>query len=521
MKYNLLIADDEAVEREALSDLAHELFPDRFVIELAENGKNAVDICAEFKPDIALMDIKMPRMNGIDAAKIILQSHPDCKMIMLTGFTYFNYAKDSVSLGAVDFLVKPASDETVQKALQTAMNAVDAERAAVSRTTEAQPEDTAYSHRQESELVSEIVFSGLDKQMLCRMVNELYPEVRYGVAVVVNLTSDKSSGISPMISSFELHSCCNEAAKRCGDPKMNILFCRRLDKLYLTLLSAQSFDKELYERFAKSFISVMEEHDILARMKFSRLSQDIAHLPMGFIEAQNVRPQPNERIGWFSPDMLGNSQNGSDYSQEEQLCDWLDQKQFDDAMLLFEHMISSIIEEKHDVAIRIYELIVLLNRHAAKKIEISPCYPLWSKLLTIEEDTALIQFAHHYLQKVIDLLIMDDAADNEAWPQEILEYINSEYQNNITLEDASRRVGFSTYYFSRLFKQKFDKPFIEYLTQLRIQKAKTLLSSPSVSVKNVCYSVGYSDPNYFARVFRRETGMSPSKFQKKAAGIDI
>ncbi|MBP1577688.1 MAG: helix-turn-helix transcriptional regulator, partial [Oscillospiraceae bacterium] len=152
--------------------------------------------------------------------------------------------------------------------------------------------------------------------------------------------------------------------------------------------------------------------------------------------------------------------------------------------------------------------------------EISPCHPLWNKLLAIEDDAARKQFAHHYLQKVIDLLIMDDAADNEAWPQEILEFINAEYQNNITLEDASRKVGFSTYYFSRLFKQKFDKPFIEYLTQLRIQKAKTLLSSPGVSVKNVCYSVGYSDPNYFARVFKRETGMSPSKFQKKALRIE-
>lgn len=520
MKYNLLIADDEAVEREALSDLAHELFPDRFVIALAENGKNAVDICAEFVPDIALMDIKMPRMNGIDAAKIILQSHPNCKMIMLTGFTYFNYAKDSVSLGAVDFLVKPASDETVEKALQTAMNAVDAERAANFRTTEAPREDNGGSHRQESELVSEIVFSGLDKQMLCRMVSELYPEVRYGVAVVVNLSSDKSSGISPSISSFELHNCCSEAAKRCGDPKMNVLFCRRLDKLYLTLLSEDNYEKSLYERFAGSFITVMAEHDIDARMKFSRLAQDIAHLPMGFIEAQNVRPQPNERIGWFSPDMFNSDPNGSDVSQEEQLCDRLDQKQFDDAMLLFEHMVNSIIEERHDISIRLYELIVVLNRHARKKIEISPCYPLWNKLLTIEDDTARRQFAHHYLQKVIDLLIMDDAADNEAWPQEILEYINSEYQNNITLEDASRRVGFSTYYFSRLFKQKFDKPFIEYLTQLRIQKAKTLLSSPGVSVKNVCYSVGYSDPNYFARVFKRETGMSPSNFRKKALGIE-
>lgn len=520
MKYNLLIADDEAVEREALSDLAHELFTDKFEIALAENGKNAVDICAEFKPDIALMDIKMPRMNGIDAAKLILQSHPNCKIIMLTGFTYFNYAKDSVSLGAMDFLVKPASDETVEKALQAAMSAVDADRAANSRHTEAPQENSGSSHKQESELVSEIVFSGLDKQTLCRMVSEIYPEVRYGVAVVINLNSDKSAGISPSIPSSELHNCCMEAAKRCGADALNILFCRRLDKLYLTLLSEKAYDKEFYERFAQSFIEVMAEHDIAARIKFSGLSQDISHLPMGFIEAQNVRIKANEKIGWFSAEMLRSNQDNDGASQENQLCDWLDQKQFDDAVLLFEHMVNSIIDEGRDVSIKIYELIVVLNRHARQKIEISPCHPLWNKLLAIEDDAARKQFAHHYLQKVIDLLIMDDAADNEAWPQEILEFINAEYQNNITLEDASRKVGFSTYYFSRLFKQKFDKPFIEYLTQLRIQKAKTLLSSPGVSVKNVCYSVGYSDPNYFARVFKRETGMSPSKFQKKALRIE-
>lgn len=519
MKYNLLIADDEAVEREALSDLAYELFPDRFEIALAENGKNAVDICAEFKPDIALMDIKMPRMNGIDAAKLILQSHPGCKMIMLTGFTYFNYAKDSVSLGAVDFLVKPASDKTVEKALQAAMSAVDAERAANFRTVEISGEGGENSRRQESELVSEIVFSGLDKQLLCRMVSDIYPDVKYGVAAVINLSSDKSTGISPLISSFELHSCCAEAAKRGRAEEMQILFCRRLDKLYLTLLSEKAYDKAFYERFAMSFSQVMAERDISVRIKFSEPGREIAHLPMGFIEAQNVRPQPNERIGWYSSDMLRCEHDGDDASQEIRLCERLEQKQFDDAVLLFEHMVDSIIEDGRDVKIRLYELIVVLNRHALKKIEISPCYPLWNKLLPLEEDTAIKQFAHHYLQKVIDLLIMDDAADNESWPQEVLDYINSEYQNGITLEDASRRVGFSTYYFSRLFKQKFEKSFIEYLTQLRIQKAKTLLSSPGVSVKNVCYSVGYSDPNYFARVFRRETGMSPSKYRKKALGI--
>lgn len=521
MKYKLLIADDEAVEREALSDLAHELFADQFEIALAENGRSAVDIAAEFNPDIALMDIKMPRMNGIDASKLILEGNPGCKIIMLTGFTYFNYAKDSVSLGALDFLVKPASDETVQKALQTAMKAVDAERAASNmRLAEADTESSAAAHRLESELVSEIVFSGLDKQTICRMVGELYPEVKNGVAAIVIITSDKSAGFSPSVSSFELRKCCLNAAKLCNAEDMRVIFCRRLDKLYLVLLSEDARSQCFYEQYARSLLEILLEQDISAEIKFDSLSQELSHLPMGFIEAQNVRLKPPERIGWFSADMIKANRDGDVAAQELQLCNQLEQKQFDDAMLLFEHMLNSIIADGQNAEIRIYELIVLLNRHARKKVELNPCHTLWNKLFSLPDNESRKHFAHHYLQKVIDLLIMDEAAGNESWPQEILDYINSEYQNNITLEDASRRVGFSTYYFSRLFKQKFNKPFIEYLTQLRIQKAKALLSSPGVSVKNVCYSVGYSDPNYFARVFKRETGMSPSKFQKKALRID-
>ncbi|MPN11866.1 HTH-type transcriptional activator RhaR [bioreactor metagenome] len=211
---------------------------------------------------------------------------------------------------------------------------------------------------------------------------------------------------------------------------------------------------------------------------------------------------------------------GSQNTQEKLLCEHLEQKQFDETHLLLEHMLNAIIDENNRTAIRIYELIVILNRKALEKVSVPPCYPLWERLLAISDDEDQKQFALHYLQKIIDRLITDEVAYNQTWPQDIIDYIKVEYKNNITLEDAARRVGFSTYYFSRLFKQKFDKSFIEYLTQMRLQNAKQLLSTPGVSVKNVCYSVGYSEPNYFARVFKRETGMSPSKFQKKALKLE-
>lgn len=516
--YKLLIADDEAVEREALEDLAHSLFKEQFDIALAENGRNAVDIAEDFAPDIVIMDIKMPRMNGIDAAKLILEKYPDCKVIMLTGFTYFNYAKDSVSLGAVDFLVKPASDETVEKALKTAIKAVDLLRETSVRIAEA--DSFGGAGYLESELVSEIVFAGVDKQTLKSMITELYPDVQYGIAAVITLKSNGNAGFPGSAPVSKYREFCLAAVQRQGALGFYAPLCRRLDKLYIALLSNRAYDQDYYNDFVGKLLAILSENGIVASATFGGLSQDIARLPMSFIEAQNVKLPAGESVGWFSSEMLRTEHLGSQNTQEKLLCEHLEQKQFDETHLLLEHMLNAIIDENNRTAIRIYELIVILNRKALEKVSVPPCYPLWERLLAISDDEDQKQFALHYLQKIIDRLITDEVAYNQTWPQDIIDYIKVEYKNNITLEDAARRVGFSTYYFSRLFKQKFDKSFIEYLTQMRLQNAKQLLSTPGVSVKNVCYSVGYSEPNYFARVFKRETGMSPSKFQKKALKLE-
>ena len=88
--------------------------------------------------------------------------------------------------------------------------------------------------------------------------------------------------------------------------------------------------------------------------------------------------------------------------------------------------------------------------------------------------------------------------------------------NNITLEDMASQIGFSIYYFSKLFKQKFQLNFVDYLTKVRIGKAREMLEQGETSVKEVSSRVGYSEPNYFARGFRKKTGMPPSVYQKNA-----
>ncbi len=93
-------------------------------------------------------------------------------------------------------------------------------------------------------------------------------------------------------------------------------------------------------------------------------------------------------------------------------------------------------------------------------------------------------------------------------------YIDEHYQKDLSLDEISRSLNISPYYFSRLFREEAGITFIEYLTGIRLSHAKQLLENDTIPVKDVCSAVGYQDPNYFSRLFRRAEGVSPSEYRE-------
>ena len=96
-----------------------------------------------------------------------------------------------------------------------------------------------------------------------------------------------------------------------------------------------------------------------------------------------------------------------------------------------------------------------------------------------------------------------------------LEYIEENYSKDISLDDISKELNLSTYYFSKLFKEEKGENFVEYLTERRVEKAKELMKDPSRSIKEISSECGYSDPNYFSRIFKKNTGMTPTEYKDK------
>lgn len=124
----VLIADDERLEREALADLVVRRFEHEAVIQTAENGRRAADTAILWEADLILMDIEMPGINGLDAARAVLEQRPECKVIFVTAYSLFQYAHEAMHLGACDYLLKPVDPDEAEAAIRRAIRQIEAGR---------------------------------------------------------------------------------------------------------------------------------------------------------------------------------------------------------------------------------------------------------------------------------------------------------------------------------------------------------------------------------------------------------
>ena len=126
--YKILIADDEVMEREVLTDLVARRFEHEVEIHTADNGRKAVDTALLLGADLILMDIEMPGVTGLEAARTVLARLPGCKVIFVTAYGLFQYAYEAMRLGACGYILKPVVPDEAEASIRRALAQIEAER---------------------------------------------------------------------------------------------------------------------------------------------------------------------------------------------------------------------------------------------------------------------------------------------------------------------------------------------------------------------------------------------------------
>lgn len=201
-------------------------------------------------------------------------------------------------------------------------------------------------------------------------------------------------------------------------------------------------------------------------------------------------------------DLLCRSLLGGDTQQALEhtlmLLDWLYAKQKDEQLLIYQL-------ESH-------------IKRALKQLKEKSAQELDEQLFTFffevgETKEARVEKLTRFISDLTDKIGGIKADKMSSVRKMIADYIQKRYKEDIFLEQIARDMNYSESYFSKLFKQCFDKNFVQYLTDVRIEAAKELLKNPKVNIKDVSTQVGYRDNSYFTKVFRRATGQSPSEYR--------
>lgn len=507
----LLIVDDEQIEREGLQVILQRAFPD-LVIEQAKNGRIAVEMAAEFRPDLILMDIKMPGMNGLEAIEKISSEHPKIKFVMVTAYDTFDYARSALKLGVKDYLLKPSTANEIVATVGRVLKESEEERMSFAMNEHQKEALQKALTLVETDVVTQLLFDHVHEVHLDMLVEMLDIRSTNEKFVMIVLLPEGSESY---------YSTIKVKVRRTKSGWVGALYGRQLpiivfrDSEIPFRSQAISLANEILSTakadFAEGwFIGIGNECGSLEQIRQSYQESLIATMDTSLPDKYRFY-EDVPVLGTVDEDQL-------EKQREKQYLDKVRLGQWEQARMYVMNIIQRYEKEGANLLQtqqRVLELLWIATR-VMNEMGVETNTPLYSfqaqdcRQLRAETGLLLDKMKESYVEHY-DRLEADTI-------HQIKQYIIQHSHEDISLDALSRKVGLSPIYISKIFKEKLGINYIDFLTECRIKKAKQLMGDPEKSIKEITFEVGYHEPNYFSKVFKKMCGTSPKEYRKTLLG---
>ena len=466
MNLSIALVDDEMIERKAMRKIIEDHFGKTIICGEAANGRQAIQLADEKRPNIMLMDIKMPGIDGLEAIERIKEKHPDIKFIMISAYDSFDYAKQAMKKGVKEYILKPATKEETIQAILNVYREIAEEQMNQERKKYAA--EIAKKH-----FLQQIMDQNITKD-LQTIKQEYFPTMKAGFFLVIDLEREEEREIlSKKITETYRYSIIQEKSRA-----PYIIF----------IMSEDPIDKAEVLRFVRMLFLTSSGKKW---MGIGGIYEQLQDFPRSFNEALLALGQlkMQNRDGYGFP-------THTEAAVQEILKEILD-------CLLQNDVIRAINHVKQTDEENLQRLYVLIKQNLLTKgIDIQNCYINNSK--SMSEWESFLQQCSLYVQQFYR---------SQGYVERAKQYIWNHYNELLTLERVAEKVKLSPPYFAKIFKEETGKTFVDYVTELRLEKAKELLLQNQLSFKEISFAVGYRDPNYFSRVFKKYFHMSPREFR--------
>ena len=513
----LLLVDDEKLTLDLLENILFWEEKGIKIIGTARNVKQAKEFFTNNPPDILITDIRMPEEDGLDLIEWVREKEYRTKIIILSAYGEFEYAKKAMKYNTSGYILKPVEEEIIEEALDKVLNEIVKEKEIYTQYTE------DYNLTRKI-LLRQLLLNKSEQKKYISLLEKEYSttlfksynlicinteSVRYSDYVTINEMSEISKGKLIEFIKTESVFCCNETEIFENNPDEWIIVLNSDETAETIETGTKDLSYSITEKFKISIISsVSSRYKSLTDLYYSyqecRRYYSFKNLFPGnklFSKnylRKNLKPE-NINFDYFIDTAVKNIKSSNpDKLVYEIQC--------------FISDISFIWKGQHlKLSKAVFSYLETLNRRYNLKdtVNITPdiLYRSYPDIKQMEI----------FLTNKVKTIAATEKKENSSFHDsviKIINYINDNYSSDISLEELCEIASISRHYLSTLFKKETGKTPWDFLTETRINNACSLIKSGSYRNYEIASMVGYENQGYFSRMFKKITGVSPSEYKR-------
>lgn len=505
----------------------------------ASDGELAYPMIIKEKPDILITDIRMPFMDGLELCKLVKEELPNIKILILSGYDEFDYAKEAIRLGVTEYLLKPISSGKLLEALNGVSESIRREKEDKDLVRKYMEEMRENTEHEKQKFFEQMIAGNLS------MADALETGKKYEMnlsAGMYNLLLFRFTLGEGNRKSGELLGEAEYAIKKLTERLEYVFEFQRDVEGWAFLLMADNEEQmsERVKELSKDLEEIMKNYSTIAY--FGGIGQPVARLrelEESFREAERALAArfTMELNRIISVEDIRMAQNvdtlddieitsfGEIEKTRTMLEKFLNNGAEDEIDEFVDVYINELPEENlKSVLMRQYIIMdaYIVMMSFCEKIEgiegemQAQSEELKNSMKTIQTLEEIKNYIRMLLKKIIGVR---DTISGRRY-SDIIEIAKDQIRktymsDEISLNTIAAEVGMSPSYFSSIFSKEMGKTFVEYLTEIRMDRAKELLMCSSMKTSEIGYEVGYKDPHYFSYIFKKTQNCTPKEFRAR------
>ena len=529
---NILVVDDEPLIHISIEKLIQSGEKGVSVFH-AYNGREMLERLAEHHFSLAYVDIKMPGISGLEALKKAREISPFTSYYIMTGFDEFEYAKEAIKIEAEEYILKPINSNELREVFERIKVNLDKEldeKRNIDKLREYYMESLPVLQENfyTSLIEGRIPESQIEKYVQNYQINLTGP---YYVVTVLHISTTNPENVP--IDPFLLTVSVKKLAEEQLTEKWN---CRTVTYLGDILVIAQLSDVDSVTHFTDDMDRFCKMAKRVCKATVTagigHVCNQLSQLSLSYHGAKNAT---SYRVLYGNTRAINiaemDPQESVDEHWEEAYIEKIlkkvkmgEQEPLEEAIAEFTGQMAKTRMSLQNYRNIVMELIAEIFRFGSNnQINMDEVFgnnsDLYNQALQLESTDALGAWLKENCMKMQRQVTNERQDTTKSFVTRAVEYVKEHYADQeLSIETICSYLNVSAAYFSTVFKKETGKTFINYLTDYRMEQAVDLLLTKDEKTYIIAEKVGYSDPNYFSYVFKKQFGMSPSKYKAGKLG---